>query len=80
MNCDEIRMALLHNIGNFLRNVHVPDEMIHKYHNAMEKIHWEMMSILKMVSTAENNKEFEYSCDDGKFRSPQKRRLDLLNY
>ena len=39
-----------------------------------------MMSKLKERSTAVDNGEFEFSCDEGMYRSPQKRMQNALDY
>ena len=35
---------------------------------------------LKDKSTAEENGEYEFACDEGMYRSPQKRKQNALDY
>ena len=39
-----------------------------------------MMLKLKESSTTEDNGEFEFACDEGAYRSPQKRKQNALDY
>ena len=39
-----------------------------------------MMSKLTARSTAVDNEEFEFACDEGMYRSPQKRKQNALDY
>ena len=39
-----------------------------------------MMSKMKERSTVVKNGEFEFACDEGMYRSPQKRKKNALDY
>ncbi len=44
------------------------------------KTHKRMMFKMKVRSTVVDNGEFEFACDEGMYRSPQKRKQNALDY
>jgi hypothetical protein len=80
MNHDDISKMLFSDIYQLLNSKHVFYEMMHKYYQKIKGVHKERMMKLKSESTCIGNGDFEFVCDEGKYRSSQKRKCDGLDF
>ena len=63
-----------------LINISISNNMVHEYFDEMKKVHNEMMTKLKSGLHNCENGEFEFASDEGKYRSPQKRKHNILDF
>ena len=54
--------------------------MVQEFHEEVKNIQRMMMSRLKITSNEEENGFYEFACDEGTFKSPQKRKPNALDY
>ena len=80
LNRDEIRKSLLSTVDTFLNSEQVSNYIAIEYHEEVKKTHKRMMKKLKKRSYTKDNGEFEFECDEGIYRSPQKRKQNALDY
>ncbi len=64
----------------FLSSERVSNEMVDKFHEEVQNVYKQMMSKLKEECIAKDDREYKIACDEGTFRSPQKRKHNGLDY
>jgi len=77
---EEIRKSLMTYVDNFLGSPRVSNEMVQFFHIEVKTIYMQMMSEAKERCVTEENGEYEFACDEGMYRSPQKRKHNALDY
>ncbi len=81
MSRDEIRKSLVTMNDTFLNNERVSNKMVHEYYEEIKLMQRRMLSSLEIESLpGQLNREFEFACNEGTYRSPQKRKLNALDY
>ena len=79
-NRDEIRKSLVSCVDTFLNSELVSNEMVQEFHDEIQIMYRRMMSSLKEKGITQVNGEYEFACDEGMYRSPQKRKHNALDY
>ena len=79
-NRDEIRKSLVSCVDTFLSSERVSNEMVNEFNEEVQIIYRRMMSRLKEKGSTQDNGEYEFACDEGIYRSPQKRKHNALDY
>ena len=79
-NRDEIRKSLVSCVDTFLNSERVSNEMVQEFHDEIQIMYRRMMSSLKEKGITQVNGEYEFACDEGMYRSPQKRKHNALDY
>ena len=77
---EEIRKLLMTYVDNFLESARVSSEMVQAFHTEVKTIYMRMMSEVKEKCVAEENGKYKFACDEGIYRSPQKRKHNALDY
>lgn len=77
---DEVRKCLITYVDDFLGSPRVSTEMVHMFHTEVKTIYKRMMSDVKEKGVAGENGEYEFACDEGIYKSPQKRKRNALDY
>jgi hypothetical protein len=81
MSRDEIRKSLVTMTDTFLNNERVSNKMVHEYYEEIKLKQRQMLSSLEIESLpGQLNREFEFACNEGTYWSPQKRKLNALDY
>ena len=66
---------------SFLYNERVSQEMVNEYFEQIKKIQHQMLMKLETDSQGhEEKREYEFACNEGTYRSPQKRKHNILDY
>ena len=66
---------------SFLYNERVSQEMVKEYFEQIKKIQNQMLMKLETDSQGcEEKREYEFACNEGTYRSPQKRKHNVLDY
>ncbi len=66
---------------SFLYNERVSQEMVKEYFEQIKKSHSQMLMKLETDSQGcEEKREYEFACNEGTYRSPQKRKHNVLGY
>ncbi len=66
---------------SFVYNERVPMEMVNDYFHIIEMVQKEMLNTLQSESQdSQETREYEFACNEGTYRSPQKRRKNVLDY
>jgi hypothetical protein len=81
MSPDEIRKSIATMTDTFLNNERVSNRMVHEYYEEIKQMQRQMLISLEIESLpGQLNREFEFSCNEGTYWSPQKRKLNALDY
>jgi hypothetical protein len=81
MSRDEIRKSIVTMTDAFLNNERVSKKMVKEYYEEIKLMHRRMLSSLETESLpGQVNREFEFACNEGAYRSPQKRKPNALDY
>ncbi len=81
MSRDEIRKSIVTMTDTFLNNERVSKKMVKEYYEEIKLMHRRMLSSLETESLpGQLNREFEFACNEGAYRSPQKRKPNALDY
>ena len=66
---------------SFVYNERVPMEMLNEYFQRIKMVQKEMLNTLHSESQdSQETREYEFACNEGTYRSPQKRRKNVLDY
>ena len=66
---------------SFVYNERVPMEMVNDYFNRIKMVQKEMLNTLQSDSQGcKEKREYEFACNKGTYRSPQKRKKNVLDY
>ncbi len=77
----KIRQSLVSMNDSFVYNERVPMEMVNDYFNRIKMVQKEMLNTLKSDSQGcKENREYEIACNKVTYRSPQKRKKNVLDY
>ena len=78
---DDIRQSLVSMNDSFVYNERVPMEMLNDYFNRIKMVQKEMLNTLQSDSQGcKEKREYEFACNEGTYRSPQKRKKNVLDY
>ncbi len=78
---DDIRQSLVSMNDSFVYNERVPMEMVNDYFHRIKMVQKEMLNTLQSESQdSQETREYEFACNEGTYRSPQKRRKNVLDY
>ena len=78
---DTIRKSLLTMNDSFLYNERVSQEMVNEYFEQIKKTQNQILMKLETDSQShEEKREYEFACNEGTYRSPQKRKHNVLDY
>ena len=80
MNWDEIMNLLVSCGDTFLSSEQVSNGIVQGFHDTIQIMYRQMMSSLKEKGFTQDNGEYEFACDEGMYRSPQKRKHNALDY
>jgi hypothetical protein len=81
MSRDEIRKSIVTMTDNFLNNERVSNKLVNEYYEEIKLMQRRMLCSLETESlSGQVNREFEFACNEGAYRSPQKRKLNALDY
>ena len=64
----------------FLSSEKVSNEMVDEFYEEVQNIYKRMMSKLKEECIAKDDEDYKFACDEGIFRSPQKRKHNGSDY
>ena len=78
---DEIRQSLVSMNDSFVYNERVPMEMVNDYLHRIKMVQKEMLNTLQSESQdSQETRKYEFACNEGTYRSLQKRRKNVLDY
>ena len=78
---DDIRQSLVCMNDSFVYNERVPMEMVNDYFQRIKMVQKEMLNTLHSESQDfQGTREYEFACNEGTYRSPQKRKKNVLDY
>ena len=78
---DDIRQSLVSMNDSFVYNERVPMEMLNEYFQRIKMVQKEMLNTLHSESQdSRETREYEFACNEGTYRSPQKRKKNVLDY
>ncbi len=66
---------------SFVYNERVPMEMLNEYFQRIKMVQKEMLNTLHSESQdCQGTREYEFACNEGTYRSPQKRKKNVLDF
>ena len=81
MSRDEIRKSIVTMTHTFMNNERVSNKMVNEYYEEIKLMQRRMLSSLETESlSGQLNRKFEFSCNEGTYWSPQKRKFNALDY